>query len=91
MRQFLSILKAVFEYFTTWTCQYKKAFWSFIAIDAPIITIDFSMMITWIWFPEILRATGQVVSIVAGIAGIWLMVVRIRHFNKLIRDGKNPE
>ena len=85
------MIKALIDYMVDWSCQYKRAFWSFITIDAPIITIDFSMMITWIWFPEILKATGQVVSIVAGIFGIWLSVVRIRHFNKLIKDGKKPE
>jgi len=86
------------NYLLDWTCPHKRAFFfGLFALDAPILTLDISIVIWWRQIAEYLLLifdphVGQFIQYTAGIGAIWLTYVRIKHFNKLMKqmDQKPP-
>lgn len=86
------------RYLLDWSCPHKRAFFlGLFALDGPLLTLDFSMLLWWRQITEYLLLifdphVGQLIQYGAGIGAIWLTFVRIRHFNKLMKqmDQKPP-
>lgn len=86
------------RYLLDWSCPIKRHFFfGIIALDGPLLTLDFSMLLWWRQIAEYLLLifdphVGQIIQYGAGIGAIWLTFVRIRHFNKLMKqmDQKPP-
>lgn len=74
--------KGVINYFTDWTCKYKRWFWGLLAIDGPLATFDLGITYAWFFNGEILTVMGKFIGIVAGLMGCWLTYLRIKHFPK---------
>lgn len=89
----------MFKYLIDWSCPIKRQFYfGLIALDGPLVTIDFSMLLWWHQIAHYLLLifdphVGQLIQYGAGIGAIWLTLVRVRHFNKLMKqmDQKPPE
>lgn len=87
------------RYLLDWTCPHKRAFFlGLLALDGPLLTLDFSMFMWWRQITEYLLLifdphVGQFIQYTAGIGAIWLTYVRIKHFNKLMKqmDQKPPQ
>jgi len=88
----------IWNYLTTWSCHHKRAFFlTLFALDGPLLTLDFSMLLWWRQITEYLLLifdphVGQLIQYGAGIGAIWLTWVRVQHFNKLMKqmDQKPP-
>jgi len=89
----------IWNYLTTWACPHKRRFFlTLFALDGPLLTLDFSMPLWWRPVAEYLALifdphVGQLIQYTAVVAAIWLTVVRIKHFNKLMKqmDQKPPQ
>lgn len=92
----LEILKTIWNllvYLVDWTCPYKRAYWGRVLLDdIPVIGLDFSVLITWMWYPEILAIVGKTTGVVAGLLACYLSYLRIQHVKKQIKmlDDNKP-
>lgn len=86
------------KYLLDWSCPIKRAFYfEIFALDGPLLTIDFSMLLWWQQIAHYLMLifdphVGQLIQYGAGIGACWLTWVRIQHFKKLMKqmDQKPP-
>lgn len=82
----------VIKYLLSWSCPHKRRFFfELFTHDGPIVTFDFSLLFWWHYIQAFLLGVfdphfGQLIQYGAGLSAIWLTVVRIRHFNKLMKD-----
>lgn len=75
-------VKILITYFSDWSCRYKRAFWSLLTMDGPLISFDLAWLLA---YNEIVKYVGQGIGILAGILGCVLTVYRIMHTRKLLK------
>lgn len=66
-----------------------------LAYDGPLVTFDFGIVLWWHQVRIALQflfdpRLGLALQYTAVISAIWLTIVRIRHFNRLMKDMKAP-
>jgi len=95
MMELLKTIWFVLVYLVDWTCPHKRAYWHKVLLgDAPVITYDFGVLITWMWYPEILAIVGKTTGVVAGLLACYLSYVRIKHVRlqiKKLEENQPPE
>lgn len=79
----------VINYFKDWACPYKRAFWSILFLDGPLVTFDFGILYVYFWNPELLNAIGQSVGIATGLSGLYLTYLRIKQVRRDLNEKKD--
>ena len=82
----------IFSYLSDLTCPDRRGYWfKIITDDLPIVGFDFSVLAAWVWYPELILAVGQGTGVVAGLLGIYLTGLRIKHVRKQIKQLDSAE